>query len=257
MSKVITVSNQKGGTGKSAMSFEIGKILSKDNRVLFIDLDGQGDLTRTLLKEDDHPLVSTLDVLKGEIDAREAVLNINSHVSLLPSTDDLLRADIDLTNKGRQVSECLNHAIESLKNEYDYVVVDTPPNLGVLTINALKSADLIYIPMLAENNSIDGLLNFIKAFTAVNDTREDRAVIEGIIVTRWDGRSTINKGMMESIEAIADKLSVEVYPIKETVKLREAHYYGKSITEYTPKNAVSKQLVDMVNHLNEREDMSL
>lgn len=247
MTQVITVSNHKGGTGKSALSFEIGKILSKNNRVLLIDLDGQGDLTRTILKDDDQPLISTLDVLKGEIDAREAVLNINSHVSLLPSTDDLLRADIELTKKGVS-SDCLNQAIKNLKR-YDYIVIDTPPNLGTLTLNALKTADIVYIPMLAESNSIDGFLNFLKTLNSVNKIRKKRIAIGGIIVTRYNGRSTINKGMMGSIEDMADQLKVKVYPIKETVKLREAHYFGKSITEYEPKNDASKQLVDIVDHL--------
>lgn len=244
--RVITISNQKGGTGKSALSFEIGTILSKNHKVLFIDLDGQRDLTRMLTNE--NHITGALEVLKGDISAKKATVSINTNISLIPATDGLLNADTVLINMGGNIDGRLRKALAPLK-EYEYIVIDTPPKLGTLTANALKAADTVYIPALAESNSIDGVINFLRTYTAINRDRKEPATLGGIIVTRYTGRSLINRQMMDSIQDIAEQVHTAVYPVKETVKLREAHYFSQSITEYAPKTETARQLVDIVNHL--------
>ena len=241
--KIITVSNQKGGTGKTALTFEIGTILSNGHRVLFIDLDGQRDLTKMLTNE--HHEAGAMDMLTGTTEAQNVIVDISNYISLIPATDSLLNADTVLINKGGNISGQLRKALRPLK-EYDYVVIDTPPKLGTLTVNALTAADVVIIPTLAESNSIDGVLNFLKTFTGINRARPEPATIGGIVVTRYNGRSLINRQMMESLEQIADRIHTDIYPVKETVKLREAHFFGRSITEYAPKTETAGQLITLV-----------
>ncbi len=249
--QIITVSNQKGGTGKTAIAYELGTILAKKHKVLFIDLDAQKDLSRMLT--DAEPRNGLLTALRGETSAESTIININDNVSVIPATDPLLSADTILTNLGGNISNRLRKALEPLKNSYDFIVIDTPPALGVLTVNALSAADIVYITALAENNSIDGLISFLKTLSNVNRARKRPPKLGGIIVTRYNGRSTINRKMLENIEKIADQIRTEAYPVKETVKLREAHFFRKSITEYAPKTDTAKQLNKIVLDLTERK----
>lgn len=242
--KIITVSNQKGGTGKTALTFELGSILAKEKRVLFIDLDGQRDLTKMLTSGKEAPNAGALEVIKGDITAQEGITDRGNNIALLPATEDLLKADNVLINQGGNVSGKLKRALLPLK-EYDYIVIDTPPKLGTLTLNALTAADYIYIPTLAESNSIDGLINFIKTVTLVNKVRTEPARLGGIVVMRYNGRSVINRQMMETIEEIGELVRAQVFPIKETVKLREAHFFKQSITDYAPKTDTAKQFREL------------
>ncbi len=247
--KVIVISNQKGGTGKTAMSYEIGTMLSKNHKVLFVDLDGQTDLTRMLINDESVLLnMGALEALEGTT-ARNLLVHINSNVDLLPGTETLLNADYVLMNKKGRISERLSKALEPLKNDYDFIVIDTPPKLGVMTTNALSAADYVFITTLAENNSIDGAIRFIKSFLQINSLRKDKAILGGIIVNRFNGRSIINRSMYGSIEDIAQQLNTRVFVIKDTVKIREAHFLNKSVSEHAPKIEVSRELVELVNYI--------
>lgn len=248
--QIITVSNQKGGTGKTAIAYEMGTILAKEHSVLFVDLDAQKDLTRLLT--DEEPRTGILSALQGHESAGNMIVNINANVSIIPATDSLLNADYILQKDGGNISGRLRKALEPVKDNYDFIVIDTPPKLGTLTVNALSAADYVYIPALSENNSYDGLINFLKTLSAVNKARRTPAKIGGIIVTRYNGRSTINKQMLENIERIGAQIRTVVYPVKETVKLREAHFYKQSITEYAPKTDTAEQLNKIVSDLLER-----
>ena len=237
--RIIAISNQKGGTGKTALTYEIGRILSRRYKVLYIDLDGQRDLTR-LLTDTQHDR----GALEGmtEPEGIEALIEtINDHIDLLPATEALTNADNVLIHTGN-VSGHLRKALEPVKARYDFIVIDTPPKLGTLTTNALIAADTVIIPTLAESNSIDGVINFVKTLTAVNGIRKTPAAVGAIVVNRYDGRSTIKKAMYRTIEDIADTLQTAAYPVKETVKLQEAHYFRKSITEYARKTDTAGQL---------------
>lgn len=244
--QTIAISNQKGGTGKTALTFEIGTILSKHSRVLFVDLDGQGDLTR-LLAAGKHE-TGALEVLTGSTTARDALINISAKAALMPATEALLNADTVLINQGGNIAGRLRKALTRLK-DFDYIIIDTPPKLGTLTTNAINAADLVYIPALAESNSIDGVLNFLRTFTAINRDRETPATIAGIVVMRYTAQSLINRQMMESIEDIAQQIGTAVFPVKETVKLREAHFFQKSITDYAPKTDTAGQILELVKQL--------
>ena len=252
--KVIVISNQKGGTGKTALSFEIGTILSKNHKVLFVDLDGQTDLTSMLINHESEPLRGgALEALEGTVNARNLIVNINSHVDILPGTESLLNADYVLMTKGGRISERLSNALEPIKKDYDYIVIDTPPKLGVVTTNALSAADYVFIPTLAEVKSIDGALRFIKTFQEMEHTGKTDALLSGIIVNRFNGRSIINRSMYGSIEDIARQLNTRVFVIKDTVKIREAHFFGRSVTQESPKIEVSRELVEVVNYIEDLE----
>lgn len=245
--RIISVVNQKGGCGKTATVFEIGKILSKDYKVLFIDLDGQGDLTRVLTDETSE--IGALDFITGTSPDR-IIIHLSDEVDLIPSTPELNSADRALLDRRGYSVKLLGNRLKRIVNDYDYILIDTPPKLGTLNTLAIGGADVVLIPTLAENNSIDGVMNLLNyTYRGIADKYPGTAPIGGIVVNRYRGRSIISKSMYEAIESIGSQIGAKVYPVKDTVKLQEAHFYRKSITEYAPKSDTSKQLSMLVNDI--------
>lgn len=251
MASIITVSNQKGGVGKTTTSAALAAgIAAKGKKVLGIDLDPQGNFGFCLgLGPSNGPTV--LDALKGSIPVREAIQETECC--------DLLTSDITLSSTGLEKIAVENQAI--LKNmlapilpEYDYVIIDTPPALNLLTVNAYAVSDFLIIPMSSDILSLVGLAQLKETIESVRSTLNPRLNVLGILLTRFNKRTLLSRDVCEMAEALAVQIGTVVFDtrIRSGVAIAEAPAHGESIFEYNPRSAAVKDYQDFIEEIAER-----
>lgn len=239
MAKVITVINQKGGVGKTTTAHAIGAWLqrTKGKKVLFIDLDQQGNLTyATGASNSNYNSLKLL--INGSLDAKK-IQHTSSGFSVIPSDPALANIDMILTETGKEYR--LKEALKGLK-DYDYVVIDNPPSMNVIMINALTASDFAIIPAQADIFSLQGITQLGKSLDAVKSyTNKDLSVL-GIVLTRHNGRTILSRDILEVIEDTAKQLKTKVYSqtIREAVAVKEAQATRKDIFSYDAKSNASQ-----------------
>ena len=247
MSKAIAVINQKGGVGKSTTALAIGAGLSlKGYSVLFIDLDAQGNLSYTLGA--DTKGYNAMGVLERPETAKEEIQH-TPQGDIIASSPKLAGADKLLEETGKEYR--LKEALESLQGAYDYIIVDTPPALGILTINALTACTGAIIPAQADIYSLQGIGQLNSTIETVKKYCNPSLSIMGIVIARFNGRSIIRREVAEMLEHTADQLHTKLYSskIRECTALVEAQATKQNIYSYAPRsNATAdyKALVDEI-----------
>lgn len=247
MSKAIAVINQKGGVGKSTTALAIGAGLSlKGYSVLFIDLDAQGNLSYTLGA--DTKGYNAMGVLERPETAKEEIQH-TPQGDIIASSPKLAGADKLLEETGKEYR--LKEALESLQGAYDYIIVDTPPALGILTINALTACTGAIIPAQADIYSLQGIGQLSSTIETVKKYCNPSLSIMGIVITRFNGRSIIRREVAEMLEHTADQLHTKLFSskIRECTALVEAQATKQNIYSYAPRsNATAdyKALVDEI-----------
>ena len=247
MSKAIAVINQKGGVGKSTTALAIGAGLSlKGYSVLFIDLDAQGNLSYTLGAETKG--YNAMGVLERPETAKEEIQH-TPQGDIIASSPKLAGADKLLEETGKEYR--LKEALESLQGAYDYIIVDTPPALGILTINALTACTGAIIPAQADIYSLQGISQLNSTIETVRKYCNHSLSIMGIVLTRFNGRSIIRREVAEMLERTAEQLHTKLYSskIRECTALVEAQATKQNIYSYAPRsNATAdyKALVDEI-----------
>ena len=232
---VISIANQKGGVGKTTTTINLGVYLaSKGKSVLLIDLDPQSNLTSGLgiLADADKETTKTIyDILSGDNPATEAVLESKfENLSVIPAKIELAGAEIELVNTmSREM--VLANALNEIKEKYDYILIDCPPSLGLLTINALAASDEAFIPVQAEYFALEGLGQLINTINIVKKRLNSRLEIGGVIMTMYDIRTNLSKDVNgEVVNFFGDKVFKTIIP--RNVRLSEAPSHGKPILEY-------------------------
>ncbi|MCA9383086.1 ParA family protein [Candidatus Dojkabacteria bacterium] len=235
MFMVISIANQKGGVGKTTTTINLGVYLaSKGKSVLLIDLDPQSNLTSGLgiLADADKEATKTIyDILSGDTPATEAVLESKfENLSVIPAKIELAGAEIELVNTmSREM--VLANALNEIKEKYDYILIDCPPSLGLLTINALAASDEAFIPVQAEYFALEGLGQLINTINIVKKRLNSRLEIGGVIMTMYDIRTNLSKDVNgEVVNFFGDKVFKTIIP--RNVRLSEAPSHGKPILEY-------------------------
>lgn len=247
MSKAIAVINQKGGVGKSTTALAIGAGLSlKGYAVLFIDLDAQGNLSYTLGAETKG--YNAMGVLERPETAKEEIQH-TPQGDIIASSPKLAGADKLLEETGKEYR--LKEALESLQGAYDYIIVDTPPALGILTINALTACTGAIIPAQADIYSLQGISQLNSTIETVRKYCNPSLSIMGIVLTRFNGRSIIRREVAEMLERTAEQLHTKLYSskIRECTALVEAQATKQNIYSYAPRSNASadyKALVDEI-----------
>lgn len=226
MVQVLSLANQKGGVGKTTTSVNLAASLAATKRkVLLIDLDPQGNATMGV-GVDKHALDKTFcDVLLSDIDARSCVMNVeNVGIDLLPANADLTAAEVELM-RATGAENRMKDAIESIKHDYEYVLIDCPPALNMLTLNALVASDAVIIPMQCEYYALEGLSQLMDTINDVRSSVNPGLQIEGLLRTMYDPRNTLAKDVSDQlIQHFGDKVYRTVVP--RNIRLAEAPSHG-------------------------------
>ena len=235
MGKVISFSNQKGGVGKTTTCVNMAAYLARaGKKVLLIDLDPQGNATTGLgfskgtLKKSVYNVVIEGEEVKSNILPTEL-----EGLFLLPSNIDLAGAEVDLVYKKNR-DRVLRAALEKVKAEFDYILIDCPPSLGLLTINALSAADSAIIPIQSEYYALEGLSQLMNTISLVRQHLNRSLKVEGVVLTMYDGRSLISRQIAAEIKKYFSKKLYEIV-IPRNVRLSEAPSHGKPILLHDPK----------------------
>ena len=254
--RVIALVNQKGGVGKTTSTINLGAGLAKQKkRVLLIDLDPQGNLTYSLGIEA-HNLDKTIyEILKDEIKAKDAIISKNG-IDVIPASINLSGAEIELSGTaGREL--LLKEALTDLISKYDYVLLDCPPSLSLLTLNGLTTATEVFIPLQTEFLALQGMSKLLQTIEVIKKRLNSELEITGIIGTLYDSRKKLNKEVIDKIkEHFSDKLFTSL--IRDNISLAEAPSHGQDIFTYkkdsngaTDYLALSKEVIKQEGAENE------
>ena len=231
MSKVISISNHKGGVGKTTSVINIGAGLNKlGKKVLLIDLDPQANLSQSLGLQDQERTI--YGALRGEYSLEP--LEVLKGLDLIPSTLDLSGAEVELSGEaGREY--ILKELITPLRGSYDYILIDTPPSLGLLTINAFTASDEILIPLQAQYLALQGLSKLMEVIDKIKKRLNKGLKIGGVFITQYDSRKVLNREVVTTIE---DHFKGGVFKtkIRDNIALAEAPAQGLDIFRYQPKS---------------------
>lgn len=226
MGRILAISNQKGGVGKTSTAVNLSYGLAqKGKKVLICDVDAQGNATTGLGVEKSTLKASVYDVLIGNSEAKNAIVKTKfENLDILPSSIDLAGAEVELVSMQKREKRLL-FALEKVKDNYDFIILDCPPAIGLLTINALAASDGVIIPIQSEYYALEGLSQLVNTVKLVKKALNPNLEIEGVLITMYDGRALISRQIREEIlKFFGDKVFDTVIP--RNIRVSEAPSYG-------------------------------
>ncbi|QED37395.1 ParA family protein [Antarcticibacterium arcticum] len=232
MGKIIAIANQKGGVGKTTTSVNLAASLGVlEKKVLLIDADPQANATSGLGIDVEKVEFGTYQLLEHSIKAEEAIIKTSSpNLDIIPSHIDLVAIEIELVDQDER-EYMLKKAITHLKEQYDYILIDCAPSLGLLTLNALTAADSVIIPIQCEYFALEGLGKLLNTIKSVQKIHNKNLDIEGLLLTMYDSRLRLSNQVVEEVQKHFNEM-VFTTIIQRNVRLSEAPSYGESIINY-------------------------
>ena len=238
MGTVLAIANQKGGVGKTTTTINLSACLAeKGKKVLVIDTDPQGNTTSGFGLNKNELETSIYDLMLGENSVKECMCPVEGieNLKLIPSNIDLSGAEIQLIDENNK-EYILRDAIDYVKDDFDFVIIDCPPSLNMLTINAMTTADSVLVPIQCEYYALEGIAQLMMTIDLVHDRLNDKLTMDGVVFTMFDGRTNLSN---EVVESVKKSIPAHVYEtiIPRNVRLAEAPSHGLPINLYDSKSA--------------------
>ena len=250
--KVMAIINQKGGVGKSTTAINLSAALGElGKQVLLVDLDPQGNSSSGLGIEKSQVHNCVYDVLLNDVAIEDVIIpDVGEGLDLVPATINLAGAEVELVSEMARENR-LKDAVGSLRGKYDYVFIDCPPSLGLLTVNALVAADKLLIPIQCEFYALEGVTKLLDSMKRVKTRLNPTLDIFGGLLTMYDGRTTLSRQVVEEVRSYFGK-TVFTTLIPRTVKLSEAPSFGQPITQYDPSGKGAQSYVNLAKEVVQR-----
>ncbi len=249
LGRIIAVTNQKGGVGKTTTSVNLGACLAYiGKKVLLVDIDPQGNATSGVGIEKGDVQQCIYDILVEDLDVKDTVIPTNvENLSVVPATISLAGAEIELVPTiSREVR--LKRALEKVKDEYDYIIIDCPPSLGLLTINALTASDSVIIPVQCEFYALEGLSQLLSTVRLVQKHLNHDLMIDGVLLTMLDARTNLGLQVIEEVKKyFQDKVYRTIIP--RNIRLSEAPSHGEPIIIYDSKSRGAEVYLDLAKEV--------
>ena len=256
MGRIIAIANQKGGVGKTTTAINLSASLaSLGKKVLALDLDPQGNMTSGLGVDKDEVKNSVYDLIIGEAEIEECICKeVIENLDVLPSNINLSASEIELIGIDDK-EYIIKNAMKAVKENYDFIIIDCPPALSMLTINAMTTANSVLVPIQCEYYALEGLSQLIHTINLVQERLNPELYIEGVVFTMYDARTNLS---LQVVENVKDNLEQTIYKtiIPRNIRLAEAPSYGMPIHLYDPKSTGAESymmLAEEVIHKGEEE----
>ena len=248
MARIIAIANQKGGVGKTTTTVNLSAALATfDKKILLVDCDPQGNATSGLGINKSTLNKTIYDILINNVEAKYALQMTNYGVTVLPSNINLAGAEVELVAAIARESK-LRNALDNLRNDYDYILIDCPPSLGLLTINALAAADAIIIPIQCEFYALEGVTQLRNTIELVKSSLNPLLAIEGVVMTMYDSRTNLSQQIVEDVKTHYGYLVYDTL-IPRSVRLAEAPSFGMPIISYDRKCKSSEVYLNLAEEV--------
>lgn len=237
MGRIIAIANQKGGVGKTTTAINLSACLAeKGKKVLSIDMDPQGNMTSGLGVSKDEVEKTVYDLIIGEAEIEDIICReVSENLDILTTNIDLSAAEIELIGIDDK-EYIIKKEVEKIRDNYDFIIIDCPPSLSMLTINAMTTADSVLVPIQCEYYALEGLSQLIHTIELVQERLNPVLSIEGVVFTMYDARTNLS---LQVVENVKDNLNQNIYKtiIPRNIRLAEAPSYGMPINQYDSKSA--------------------
>ena len=257
MGRIIAIANQKGGVGKTTTSINLSACLAEaGKKVLVIDLDPQGNCTSGFGLNKNEMENTVYELILGNCSLKQSMQNVDGidNLQIIPSNVNLAGAEIELLDVEHDREYILKNEIDYVKDDYDFVIIDCPPSLNLLTVNALTTADTVLVPIQCEYYALEGISQLIKTIELVKDRLNDKLKIECVVFTMYDARTNLSADVVNNVK---ENLDTKIYNtiIPRNVRLAEAPSHGLPINLYESRSAGAESYRNLAKEIVDRKDL--